>query len=566
MEIIRGFANLPKITLSTCGRDDDVFVDRLNYKYSTLILFVSSITITIKVLQSDHIQCWVPAILSKYEHYINVYCWISNTYYVSYKEQTTSVNNKPERMLKYYQWVPLILLCLSFFFLLPRFFYRSLSKQSGIDLLNLADASINYMSVEKFDKRRRILLYLANSIHFYSICNKSKRTKDGFGNSSYGAPVGSPILGTSSSKPYLYNLLCCHGKLNGAYLTVLYIFTKLMYITNSLAQLFLLNLFLGFNYNKHGFHALRDITRGLISNTKSLQQEADLTMNLNGAAAGADPFSGYKSGPAGPIMGPTVIFDDTVDTSQGNKQQQYKDFGTFSSSFFSDTIYSEPTLANSMLHRYFPRESACDFRIRANIDSLVHNYTVQCVLPINLYNEQLFTLLWAWLWIVVVANCYDLVLWVLRIMPNSRYNYIRSRIRLKYSESSLKRSLNSFVYDYLAFDGIFILRIMTLSMSDCVTHEIIQTLWQNYTEVTRGGRVDSRPGGSGQQPPSTNFLSVRDANNANKAAQINQRYSMRHASMSQGGGGGGNSNGNGGNADTEYDQRYASIYVNVENI
>ena len=59
MEIIRGFANLPKITLSTCGRDDDVFIDRLNYKYTTSILFVSSLTITVKILQSDHIQCWV---------------------------------------------------------------------------------------------------------------------------------------------------------------------------------------------------------------------------------------------------------------------------------------------------------------------------------------------------------------------------------------------------------------------------------------------------------------------------------------------------------------------------
>lgn len=177
MDIIRGFANLPKITLSTCGRDDDVFIDRLNYKYTTTILFISSITITIKILQSDHIQCWVPAILAKYEHYINVYCWISNTYYVSFTEQTTSLRNKPERMLKYYQWVPMILLCLALFFLIPRFIYRFLSKQSGLDMLNLADASINYMSVEKFDKRRRSLLYLANSIHFYSICNKSKRTK-----------------------------------------------------------------------------------------------------------------------------------------------------------------------------------------------------------------------------------------------------------------------------------------------------------------------------------------------------------------------------------------------------
>jgi hypothetical protein len=67
----------------------------------------------------------------------------------------------------------------------------------------------------------------------------------------------------------------------------------------------------------------------------------------------------------------------------------------------------------------------------------------------------------------------------------SRFNYIRSRVRLKYSENSVKRNLNSFIYDYLTFDGVFILRIMSLSMSDCVTHEIVQTLWQNYTEVNR---------------------------------------------------------------------------------
>lgn len=264
MEIVRGFANLPKITLSTCGRDDDVFIDRLNYKYTTTILFVSSITITVKILQSDHIQCWVPAILSRYEHYINVYCWISNTYYVAFKEQTTSLVDKPERMIKYYQWVPMILLILSFFFLLPRFMYRALSKHSGVDMLNLADAAINYMAVEKFDKRRRTLLYLANSIHFYSICNKSKRAKNGFGTSgAIGAPAGTPISASTGSKPHLYNLICCYGKIHGSYLVCLFMFTKLFYLANSIAQLFVMNIFLGFNYNQHGFHVLRDIGKGM---------------------------------------------------------------------------------------------------------------------------------------------------------------------------------------------------------------------------------------------------------------------------------------------------------------
>jgi hypothetical protein len=385
-------------------------------------------------------------------------------------------------MLKYYQWVPMILLVMSFFFLLPRFMYRCLSKNSGIDLLNLADAAINYMSVEKFDKRRRILLYLANSIHFYSVSNKAKRTKGGFGNLS--SNIGSPITGQSSSKPYLYNMLCCHGKFNGAYLISLFLLTKIFYIINSFAQLFILNLFLGFNYNQNGFHVLRDITKGLMSNTNALSAQ-----RRQEAEAAAEQFASNLNlkGPQ-PILGPTVIFDTSDSDSiygsaagGGSSIPNGRGFGA-NANIFSDSLFTEPG-THTMMHRYFPRESACDFRIRANIDSLVHNYTVQCVLPINLYNEQLFTLLWAWLWLVCIANCYDLVVWIFRLLPGSRFNYVRSRLRLKNSENSTKRTMSGFVYDYLTFDGVFILRIMSLSMSDCVTHEIIQTLWQNYTET-----------------------------------------------------------------------------------
>ena len=159
------------------------------------------------------------------------------------------------------------------------------------------------------------------------------------------------------------------------------------------------------------------------------------------------------------------------------------------------------------------------------------------MLPINLYNEQLFTLLWAWLWIVCIANCYDFCIWVYRLTPGSRYNYIRSRIRLRHSENSVKRSLNAFVYDYLTFDGVFVMRIMSLSMSDCVTHELIQTLWQNYTESARG-RDKSGQGGSPNNPQTS------------KQALLNQRYSIRNSN---------NQGGNQGGIESEIQEtRYAS--------
>ncbi len=247
------------------------------------------------------------------------------------------------------------------------------------------------------------------------------------------------------------------------------------------------------------------------TNALNLQRKAEAEKQAADFAANFNIKPGEP-----PILGPTVLFDSTDgqntfgDTSY-NSFSSKNNYAGSNSNFFSDPLYSMPA-THTMLHRYFPRESACDFRIRAHIDSLVHNYTVQCVLPINLYNEQLFTLLWAWFWLICVANCYDFLVWCYRLTPGSRFDYIRSRVRLKYSENSVKKSLNSFVYDYLTFDGVFILRIMSLSMSDCVTHEIVQTLWQNYTETRRTGPGSGGPG---------------DSSGNSRAAAYNNRYSAR---------------------------------------
>ena len=514
MDIIRGFATLPKVSLPVGGRDDDVFSDRLNYKYTSFVLIISSFIITYKILQYDHIQCWVPAILARYEHYINIYCWISNTYYVTFKEQTTSLTNKHERMVKYYQWVPLILLILAFCFLLPRFVYRFFTKQSGVDMLNMADASVSYMTVEKFDKRRKILIYLTNTIHFYSSCNRAKRAKKGFTHSGVGAGSSSGMISNKSSKPHIYDLLCCHGRINGAYLTVLYIFTKITYIANSIAQLFLLNLFLGFKYNTQGFTMLKEITRNLIG---------------DGRVLNTNPYK-QQNGPS------NMQFDDM------SHQQNFYSESIFPVSLDGSMQNNPPinptpdSISSTLIHRYFPRESACDFRVRMNVDSMVHNYTVQCVLPINLFNEQLFTLLWVWLWLVCVVNCYDLIIWILRLLPGSRYNYVRDRIRFKYSENTVKRNLNSFVKDYLSFDGVFLLRILSLNSSDSVTYDVVQSLWNNYTE---GNRI--KQGSSG-------------GSRANQSIQ--QRYSGRNT-------GHGSGHAAGCNADGHND---IMQYVNIESI
>jgi hypothetical protein len=411
-----------------------------------------------------------------YERYINIYCWISNTYYVTFKEQTTSLTNKPERMIKYYQWVPLILLCLAFGFLLPRFIYRFLTKQSGVDMLNMADAAVNYTTIEKFDQKRKILVYLTNTIHCYSSCNRTKR----------GFATDGSNYGSSNSFNFL-NPFSLKSKLHGTYLTIIYLFTKLSYIGNCMVQLFVMNLFLGFKYNSQGLQFVKDVTNKLFEqNTNPYPQQKQQL-----------------------IDSPSMLFEktDLGETRQFAESVFPLGFdGKIASAYSYQSNSAADAISPSLLHRYFPRQSACDFRIRMNVDSMVQNFTVQCVLPINLFNEQLFTLIWSWLWIVFIINCYDLITWIVRVLPSKRYNYIRHRLHLKCSESSVKRSLDSFVNDYLSFDGVFLLRILTLNSSDIVTHEVVQLLWHNYTECNR----HAKQSGNGQTSAQNRYTNINN--------------------------------------------------------
>lgn len=183
----------------------------------------------------------------------------------------------------------------------------------------------------------------------------------------------------------------------------------------------------------------------------------------------------------------------------------------------------------------------CDFRIREfGHPNFSHRYTIQCVLPINLYNQQIFTFLWFWFLLLFFANCYALVQWISRMLPRARRRYINRRLNmlnyfqtlnvttsvvLKRPRRSLfgssrrrnklvsleaKRQKRKFIDEYLKFDGVFILRMIAMLTSEIVGTELLHELWNkraggvigyDYDGVDDGGGSGGGGGDIKKAPP-----------------------------------------------------------------
>ena len=145
----------------------------------------------------------------------------------------------------------------------------------------------------------------------------------------------------------------------------------------------------------------------------------------------------------------------------------------------------------------------CDFSIREfGHPNFSHRYSIQCVLPINLYNQQLFTFLWFWFLILFVANCWALCQWINRMLPKSRRRYINRRLNMlqyfkdlnqsttlvmkshglfgkrKAVSMEAKKQKRRFIDDYLKFDGVFVLRMISMLTSEVVGTELLHELWK----------------------------------------------------------------------------------------
>ena len=364
-------------------RYDDDFIDRLNNRYSMFIFIVLGIIISTRQYVGDPITCWAPAQFThEWVEYTNKYCWISNTYYVPMNENIPNKDENKQHYIAYYQWVPIMIFLQAVLFFTPSMIWKKLNSQSGIHVNKIVSVvgGAEHGSPEVRDKTIRYIVKnldraLRSQREYRTGCFarcRQQLAKDCF-------------------------MIC--GKRYGNYLITLYLFVKLLYITNGVGQLFLLNEFLGNGYHLYGFEVVNEMVQG----------------------------------------------------------------------------------KNWTTSKRFPRVTLCDFQIRS-LGNKIHDYTVQCALPINLFNEKVYIFIWFWLVFISFTTVMNFVLWMWTLFRRNRRQYVRKYLKIMHKNFAKADYTPSkeFCEDYLRQDGIFVLRLIAKNTNDVVVGEIIQAMWEFY--------------------------------------------------------------------------------------
>lgn len=221
-------------------RKDDTIVDRLNYYYSVVIIIAMALTLTAKQYVGHPIQCWVPSEFSKaWEQYAENYCFVYNTYWVRPDEKIPQkVDDRTNRQLIYYQWIPFLMALEAAFFYLPMIFWSQTNTGSGLNIASMVHTVSGIETTEFFERKKAVI----------TICQHFEDTLQ----LRYVWKIGASKLDTFLKL----------GRLDGCYVSNIFIITKIFYIINITGQFIMMNQFLGQNNYAWGANILSDIIDG----------------------------------------------------------------------------------------------------------------------------------------------------------------------------------------------------------------------------------------------------------------------------------------------------------------
>ena len=105
----------------------------------------------------------------------------------------------------------------------------------------------------------------------------------------------------------------------------------------------------------------------------------------------------------------------------------------------------------------------------------------------NVFNEKIFTIIWFWLVFLTITNLKSVVLTIIRSsFRQFNYSYIANYLNLHSKKELFKRHIliKRFIFDYLSADGVLILRLISENISDLLTSEVVNELWNEYKKLS----------------------------------------------------------------------------------
>ena len=371
--------------------------------------------------------------------------------------------------ISYYQWVPFILLAQALAFYSPSLVWHSFNSVTGFDIASIVKyaAAIGASSsnvvisggggvggvIVTSEKRAQLVHHLVEHVADRLECERELR-------SSY-----SHYDSTRSRGGWANCLLCGRGR--GNYLLGLYLFSKLLFVLNACVQLVALDklvLFGKFRYDKLGMDALATLF------------VFDNTLDSFALPRQPPPPSQSQSHHAAQPPPPSP--------SHPPSSHQQKDAAAAAAAAAA-VVNASPR---------FPRVTMCHFQVRFLGDN-VHDYAVQCALPINIFNEKVFVFIWMWLMWMAVAATFSLLVWTWRaVWSTERVRFCRRYLNVRIASvhqsertfagvssyemsASDERWTRSFVERYLRNDGFVILQLIAANCSETTTAEIVTALW-----------------------------------------------------------------------------------------
>uniref|UniRef100_A0A0M3IN94 Innexin n=1 Tax=Ascaris lumbricoides TaxID=6252 RepID=A0A0M3IN94_ASCLU len=253
-------------------------VDHLNYYCTSLLLAFAALAISAKQYFGSPIQCWVPnEFRGGWEKYAEDYCFIQNSYYVPFEEQIPEELHGRRDQLSYYRWVPIVLALQALMFFAPNFFWNMLYKQTAVQprgIVKEAQKCSRLCGSQRESEVRNLAEYICDTVSTFSPRkNFEKREIHQSGGNL-------ALLYLCTKLFYVVNIIAQLYMMNhflggdylywgyeeihqsGGNLALLYLCTKLFYVVNIIAQLYMMNHFLGGDYLYWGYETMKDVATG----------------------------------------------------------------------------------------------------------------------------------------------------------------------------------------------------------------------------------------------------------------------------------------------------------------